>query len=110
LEVEPGHHTAMLLPVPARPRIICLLRPSPKDSSMTIATVPQAIAATVSTARFRLSDEAFENSDQMTIKLRGLIEDLATEEFQIPDSKFQMGSPGEPRISEAHARSTQSGP
>ncbi len=61
-EVSPGHHTAMFSPIPRRPFMSWILSPSPKDSSMMMATVPQAMAATVKVARLRCSDEAFRKS------------------------------------------------
>ena len=61
-EVSSGHHTAMFSPIPLRPFISWILSPSPNESSITMPTVPQAMAATVSVARLRWSDDALQKS------------------------------------------------
>ena len=52
--VAPGQRTPMPSPMPARPLLNERFRPSPKESSSTIESVPQAIASTVRTMRLRL--------------------------------------------------------
>ena len=53
-EVAPGQITMMPSPRPRLPFVRLRFKPSPKESSRTIDSVPQAIAATVITIRLRL--------------------------------------------------------
>ncbi len=73
LEVSPGQMTARFSPMPRRPFIIWFLRPSPKDRRRRMATVPQAMAATVRTARFFWSCEARTKSWKISFMRMGAL-------------------------------------